>query len=472
MYILKPNESVDKIEKVVNFDDISFVEGILSNKYILVIGSEVMLNREKYPEANGDINVHLLNKINKDKGRNFRSLSDAVLAYPLEISPLHKAIFTFNYNVEDDDISPELKKLLRSRFFKFVFTTTPDHHVETVMKNVWGDDLKVINFSDETSLRKFCDGLKSTSAASYSHPTLFYVFGKAIKGKTNPTKFLETDNNAITYIEDWIKKINNKEFAPLIAFLKEKRIFSIGCNFDDWYHRFFLHILTSNFIRDDYSYNDDVVLGSKTGNLEEFLSLNNVCVHSNPWSMLDYINHVLSAKNGDTRFIDLIKSNRLQGKVFISYKNNPDHELAQSVFETLTEQTHLNVWFDNSSLLGGQPYNQRIPNAIKYSQVFIPILTPAVAKILNEYNFDQLSYLSNKSGLPYFIQEWKWASEVEGLTVIPIVFEGFDKCGSEMEKFNRIICSNDEDTYPSCIDIGSTGLLDAESVKKNYKFNI
>lgn len=459
---LKPKYTITNLEKrKVTFEDTSFFSGIINDEYILVLGSGVILNREVYPETNGDINVFLLNKINEDKHVSFETLSEAVSAFPLEISPLYSLLAEgINYDV--GDISPELNDLLKTRYFKYVFTTTPDHYVETLMRGIWDNELRVVNFSDKNSVRNFNDAIKS-SKGCYQQPTLFYVFGKAVEGQKNPTKFLETDSDAITYIEEWIKIDKDN---PLVYFLKEKRIFSIGCNFDDWYHRFFWHILTYNFSREDSRYNDNAVLGYKTGKLEEYLSLNNVCVHSDPWAVLHYVNHMLTARRGNTLFTDMIRSKAVEGKVFISYKNIPDDKLAQSIFDILSQQASLKLWFDSSNLLGGQPYKRRIPEAIKFSQVFIPILTSAVANVLNESDIEKLKNNDVCSELPFFIQEWKWAAEVKGIIIIPIAFNGYNLRGPEHVKFESIICGNNASNQPSGIDMGAMDCINPKSVEK------
>lgn len=459
---LKPKDANRSPEKKkVTFEDSSFFNGIINDEYILVIGSEIILSREKYPDANGDINVFLLNAINEDKHTNFETLSDAASAFPLQVSPLYSLLIEdIEYDV--DDMSPELIQLLKTKYFRYVFTTTPDHYVETLMHGIWDNELRVVNFTDENSTRSFYDAIK-TSKGKYTQPTLFYVFGRAVEGQKNPTKFLETDNDAISYIEDWIKIDKD---TPIVSFLKEKRIFSIGCNFDDWYHRFFWHILTYNFAREDRRYSDNAVLGYKTGKLEEYLSINNVCVHSDPWQVLHYINHMLTATKGDEKYTDLVKSKAIEGKAFISYKNDPDRGLANEIFETLSQKTSLKLWIDSSNLLGGQPYNKRIPEAIKFSQIFIPVLTSSIANTLNKYSVEELRKLDVNSGLPFFIQEWKWAAEVKGITIIPIAFDGYDLKGPEHSKFESLIYGTCSSSHPSGINIGTPNQINLESIEK------
>ena len=459
---LKPKDVNRNPErKKMTFEDISFFKGIIDNEYILVVGSGVILNRDKYPETNGDINTLLLNAINDYKRTNFETISDAVSAFPLQISPLYSLLID-DIDYDFDDIAPELIELLNTRFFRYVFVTTPDHYVETLMRGIWDNELRVVNFSDEISIRNFYDAIKA-SKGNYIQPTLFYVFGKAVDGQKNPTKFLETDSDAISYIEEWIK--NDKD-TPLVSFLKEKRILSLGCNFDDWYHRFFWHILTYNFARENNQYNDNAVLEHKTGKLEEYLILNNVCVHSDPWSVMRYISHMLTGRKGDIKFTEMLENKALDGKVFISYKTEPDKELAETVYHLLARQASLKVWLDSSNLLGGQAYNRRIPEAIKFSQVFIPILTSSIAEFLNAHSVDEINCMDLNSGLPYYIQEWKWASETTGIVIIPLAFKGYDLRGQEHGKFETLIFGEKSLSCPSGIYIGSTDDIDSKSLEK------
>lgn len=459
---LKPKDANKSPEKrKVTFEDTSFFDGIINDEYILVVGSGIILNKEKYPETNGDLNTFLLNAINEEKNTKFDTLSDAVSAFPLQISPLY-TLLVEDIEYEVDDLSVELIDLLKTRYFRYVFTTTPDHYLETLLHGIWDNELRVVNFSDNNSLRNFYDAIKAAKG-DYRQPTLFYVFGKAVEGQKNPTKFIETDNDAISYIEDWIRIDRD---SPLVSFLKEKRIFSIGCNFDDWYHRFFWHILTSNFAREDLKYNDNAVLGHNVGRLEEYLSLNNVCVHSDPWSVLHYINHMLTANRGDSKFTDMLKSKTLEGKVFISYKNNPDNSLALSLFDQLSQNTSLKLWLDSSNLLGGQAYNRRIPEAIKFSQIFIPVLTASVAQVLNQHSAEELRKMDIDNELPFFIQEWKWATQVKGITIIPIAFEGYNLRGPEHEKFESLIFGDNSFCKASGIDMGAVDSINPKSIDR------
>jgi hypothetical protein len=455
---LKPKNSACILQnKQVVFDLDEFIQGVLNNDYILVVGSGVMMDRNKYPATGGDINILLLQAINDTLHTDFTSLSQAVTGMPHDISPLY-TILTKGIYYDVDDIAPELRELLESKVFRFVFTTTPDHYLETLLQKLWGNDLRVVNFSDSNSLRSFRDALKNST--NYNQPTLFYVFGKAIEGQSNPTKFLETDDDAITYIKKWIKI----DDSNLISFLRSKRIFSVGCNFEDWYHRFFWRILTSDFSREGELYNDNAVLSGKNGKLQEYLGFHDVCVQHNPWGLLCNIKRALTQASNESKYEELLQKIAWEGRIFISYKNVPDKIAASAIYKELSLRTTFKIWFDDPEIKGGQHYPERIPGAIRYSKIFMPILTTAVAETLSQYTCEELEEMACDSGL-FFIYEWKLARQVDGITIIPIAFDGYDLRGSYHRKFEAIIFNNGSEKA-SGIDVGTPNNLNPAAIGK------
>ena len=103
-----------------SFDDQAFVDGVFNNEYILVVGTGVILDRSKFPEANGDINRYIINEINKDRRAvrldfvEYKSFTDIFRGTALdEIDPIY-SLLTDGYEFALDEISPELTELLRT----------------------------------------------------------------------------------------------------------------------------------------------------------------------------------------------------------------------------------------------------------------------------------------------------------------------------------------------------------------------
>lgn len=429
------------------FDEQSFIDGVFNNEYILVVGSSVILDRAKFPQTDGDINRYILNEINNDRRKertdfvDHKNFTDVVQATPPdEQDPIYR-LLTNDFDYALNDISLELTKLLRSKLFKFVLTTTIDGYVEALMRDIWGEELRIVNISDNQSLKDFQTALETSRVNKYEQPTLFYVFGKVVKGREKPKGFMETDVDAIRYIEKCMKDLDNRHIIP---FLKKKRILALGCKFDDWYFRFFWYILTRSFndaeregakdtdgsilTRDNLAslFNPD---DSSDQHLKEYLYRRGVCIHDDVWSFMNHIYTMLTSTEVDSPFRKMVLEKRRMGEVFISYKRS-DVLFASELFCKLAREKRLNVWFDNVSLNCGDDYLTDIQDAIRKAKVFIPILSPSIGKELEEKG-EQID--------TFYSTEWRWASENGQLAVLPVSIGGYDLRSQQHHIFEHIV---------------------------------
>lgn len=449
-------------EKSVFFDERSFVDGVFNNEYILVVGNNVILDRAKFPNTDGDINRYIINEINNDRRKkrvdfiDHKDFTEIIRATPLdETDPIYGLLTEDDFDYALSDISPELSKLLRTKLFKFVLTTTIDGYVETLMRNIWGKELRVVNISDNQSLKDFQSALKNSRVNKYEQPTLFYVFGKVVKGHEKPKGFMETDVDAIRYIETWIKEIDNNYIIP---FLKRKRMLAIGCKFDDWYFRFFWYILTRGFDDTDREGAKDSEGNILTKDnlatlfspddpadqhLQEYLRRRGVCVHPDVWQFMDHIYTLLTSTDIDSPFRKMILEKRRMGEIFISYKSS-DVLFASELFCKLAREKKLNVWFDNVRLNGGDYYEKEIQKAIGKAKIFISILSPAVQKDLEDKG-EQID--------SYYSKEWRWASENGQLIILPISIGGYDLKSSYHQVFKDIVFKDDDKKKTTGIDM-------------------
>lgn len=429
------------------FDERTFADGVFNDEYILVVGSGVVLDSKQFPHSGGDINQYIIDEINNDRRQeragfvDHRNFTDVFRGTPLdEADPIY-TLLTDGYDYALSDISPELSQLLRSRLFKFVLTTTIDGYVETLMRDVWGDQLRIVNISDNQSLKDFQDALARSRVNKYAQPTLFYAFGKVVNGRPKPRGYVETDVDAIKVIEKWMMEVDTKHIVP---FLKEKRLLALGCKFDDWYFRFFWYILTRGFDDADREGSKDLDGNLLTSDnlatvfdpdnpadrqLRDYLLRRGVCMHDDVWQFMRHIHTLLTSTDEDSPLRQLILEKRRQGGVFISYKSC-DVLAANELFCKLTRESGLNVWFDNVSLHGGEEYTDSIYSAIRQSKIFIPILSPSIAKDLQRYG-EAIS--------TFYSQEWRWAAENERLVVLPIAINGYDLRSPLNTMFEKIV---------------------------------
>lgn len=444
MAAIKPADARNRCaaaDSSVAFDECPFIEGVYHNDYALVVGPGVILDRSQFPECGGDINAYLLQVINEVLDKKYESLSQIRCEGK---SPLYKLLAEklneteMEYDISD--ISPELRELIGTRLFKFVLTTTYDGYIETLMRSLWGDSLRIVNIEDEFSLREFSRALASKRDVPYCQPTLFYVFGKAEKDKYNPTSFLESDEDAISYIVRWIN-IGSKEKKEISDFLKKKRFLGIGCKYEDWYFRFFWYIITREFKRskphEEFFANriyDNVVLDIEQQRLRDYLNDNNVCIHDDPWAFMKRICNLVTDADTTKPTGRLVRDKRLQGQIFLSYKTTPDAGATLDLFRKLHSAGTFNIWFDEARLMGGDNFNAAIPDAIYDTKVFIPVLSPTVAEVMRSYKPD-----SEDKDKPYFIKEWLRAREVPGIRIIPVAIDGYDLKSQDQQIFESII---------------------------------
>lgn len=421
----------------------TFVTDIIKGKYVLLVGSEVILNKEF---SDGDSTLDILSSIIEDLkvdnllGEGFSCSSFTELARKTERSDakirslINNALIgnaqlgkEKNYYCDTDAVSKELKDLLRTKFFRVVMTTTYDEYLENVMREIWGGELRVMSIYDEG--RSFDLDEKEQSSEEFDvRPTLYYICGKVNnKGK----KFVATENDAIEVVARWFSKNAPMNFLNNI---RPKGIISLGCKFDDWLFRFFWYILRRDVNTIDSSLKDAVAVSfsSESGKkLNEYLKSKNVYTEPDARS---FISSILAYK--DQCIKDIASANSRLGGVFISYAHE-DMPIVTSIVERLKEEG-FDVWFDSAKLDSGDNYDLRIDKAIAKCKVFIPILSPQVKQDLCDGHIDR-----------YYIKtEWALAkqrahnidSNSQKMYIMPLAISGYN----EREKYHSLFPFSDQ----------------------------
>ena len=423
----KNDSNLDKLPEV-NFNEQQFVEDLFRDEYILVIGSEVIMNKEIEPT--GDISKYILRSINTNLGKDFKDFNELESNSVLGVDTVRNLLNDENFSYDIDDISKELVNLLETRVFRFVLTTTYDAYLETLMDSIWGDNLRIVNINDDASLREIRKELSSyREGEKYLNPTLFYIFGKAVRDESK--KYVKTDDDAIRIIDKWIKL---GEEDPILRFLRSKRLLALGCKFDNWYFRFFWYILRRDkgnengrqrlrpgevaitFIENDRS--DE--------KLKNYLNRSRIKIHGDARTFMSEITNIITSSEITPASREKIYNHRREGGIFLSYCSS-DVVIAKKLFYLL--HSKYDVWFDNSSLYGGDDYDRKIEEAIASARIFIPILTPNIAKDLTEGRIDN-----------YYNREWRMACQLGDKVIIPLALNGYDlRQPYHTQKFESII---------------------------------
>lgn len=393
-----------------SFSREQFVEDVFNEEYILVVGSEVIMSKEEEPT--GDVNQYLLRHINNSLVQHYKDYNELALHSGQGFDPIRNLInhkdFTFSVN----DMSPELKGLLATRLFPIVLTTTFDGYIETLMREIWGNRLRVVNIDEMNSLRDLRYAISDyRGGRGYSEPTLFYIFGKATSDESK--KYVHTDDDAIQIVEKWMQLPKED---PIMNLIRSRKILALGCKFDNWYFRFFWYILKreiSKFREGQVAFmlDDNNLIDHK---LNTFLKQSRIFRHDDARTFMSEAVEWLSSTADENPFKDLILKKRREGGIFLSYCSK-DIIITSQLFFALNKHGY-NVWFDNRSLFGGDNYNQEIDKAIGKAQVFIPILSPYVAKDLKEGHYEN----------SYYVKEWRKACQFGNKRIIPLAIDGYD----------------------------------------------
>lgn len=410
-------------KKLPPFDEKQWVEDVFNGDYILVIGPEVILApTEENPS--GDVNQFILSKINGEHIINapFNSFTEmaSFLSTDLVLDCLNS---DFRYEIKD--MTPELCGLLNTRLFPIVLTTTFDGYLETLMRSIWGDRLRVVNILDKESLLDFKKTLEeyprgvkpfknSPERDRYNEPTLFYLFGKAIPDEYGrPREYSRTEEDAIKSIDTWFGLKHDAH--PVLDLIRGRKLLSLGCKFDDWYFRLFWFILRGTI---EHLYNGQVAFfldesDRSDRQLGRFLERSHIRLHPDAREFMKKMTAALQASVTDNVFFKMLEAKRREGGVFLSYCSE-DVRVVGQLFVRLVKQG-FNVWFDNSRLRGGDPYDPLIRKAIEASRVFISVLSPQV----------MADYSAGKTDR-YYLMEWGIARQYEDKRFIPLAVNGYE----------------------------------------------
>ena len=352
-----------------------FVKDCVNNKYVLVIGNEAVLNKDKNKEANGD-SLKLLFNWTKEYLKEEEGIIDSTSTNFTQLSRrIHhlrsKVLETISgFDFEDEavcnEIEPTLLDLLKTKCFRVVLTTTIDPYVEMAMKHVWGENgfriLNINGFDTDLQLNE-----QKSNEFNELKPTLYYVFGKAdVNNRKN--KFVLSENDAMSLIPKWFSVERPKELLKYIQG-ENMKIVSVGCKFDDWLFRFFWFILrgeVSNFSNGQVA----VEFNEEDRKLVNYLQQENIKLFPDARSFMEEA--TMQIENA----LNIENLPRSSGGIFISYAHE-DKYLAVPLFHKLNEQGY-NVWIDELQLEPSAEYEARITNAINSCKIFMPILSTQV----------------------------------------------------------------------------------------------
>lgn len=252
----KPNEQRTRLDSDFTWEQ--FAKDCVLNKYALVVGPEAILNRNVNPEAEGnskkllfDLTLQHKAALDARKGCD----NDEYQHLKRRVKNYTELVREYNYHKVrewvletirgndfwpqfDEEIEPSLIQLLQTRCFRIVLSTAIDPYLEIAMEKVWGkrgfDVIQIENAQQSFRQMAFDE-------FGVTRPTLCYVFGKVDANKSlSENKFVLSENDAMEKISNWFENQKNNNF---LKYVRNYRLFSVGCQFDDWMFRFFWFLL-------------------------------------------------------------------------------------------------------------------------------------------------------------------------------------------------------------------------------------
>lgn len=395
----KPNEQ--KIRRDNDFTWEQFAKDCLLNKYVLVIGSEAVLNRNVNPEAGGDSMKLLFDLTLRQKAAGSYDYDEEYNRLKARVKSFTELVREYNYhNVKEcvyetirnndfvpcfyEEIEPSLMQLLQTRCFRVVITTTIDPYIEIAMEKVWGKggfDIVQMENAQQTFKQVVFDEFGVT------RPTLCYVFGKINVGKSlSENRFVLSENDAMEKISSWFETNKTNNF---LKYVRNFHLLTVGCKFDDWMFRFFWFLLRGKVSTE--ADGQVAVEVKEDDKLRKYLD--NEKVQMFPDARLFMHEAVEKIKSVS----DISQLARNDNGVFISYAHE-DKYIALPLFERLHAEG-VNVWIDENKLDGGAEYENLIRKAINNCKVFMPILSSQVKSDL----------ISGKINSRWYQQEWTMA---------------------------------------------------------------
>ncbi len=278
--------------------------------------------------------------------------------------------------------SEVLVKLLSSKLFPFVITTSFTPVVEDVMREVWGDDLRVMKFNNNPSENQDVGG-----ETDMLRPTVYYMFGRV--GDPRAHRYVVTDEDMLDFCSSWLDE--NKRPNKLVNLLKNKFLLMLGTDYTDWLFRFiwfsfrkereakgekndmiakrefedsFVHFMVSH---------EAYIMKKDAGDVvEKLLAEMERQYAANPELRKKLENRAFTKFSAPMDNVD----------IFISYSRT-DSEFVGALYDELTRRG-LKVWYDKKNLSKGGKFMDEIKRAIQTARYFLPVLSLSVEREKDE----------------------------------------------------------------------------------------
>ena len=306
---------------------------------------------------------------------------------------------------------PLLVRLLQTKRFPFVITTSFTPVVENCMRQIFGqDNVNVLQFNNDSqrSMRVGFGDIQNEK--ELRKPTVFYMFGKVC---AEPHRYVVTDLDMMEFCKTWLTGMGIPR--NLVEHLKKRYLLFMGSSYSDWLFRFIWFSLRHNSVESQSSSMFVVdTQDSNLGSFERFLERLEAFTQHDPEAVISQIEQRLLKIDENQDCYQLPKE-EFTYDVFLSYSRT-DSDAATFLYDQL-RQKGISVWFDKHSIEMADTWRNVILSGIRQSKLFVPLLTNNIAQ----------EYL-----IPHeYREEWIQAAEIAKRLggrafIIPVAESGFD----------------------------------------------
>ena len=307
---------------------------------------------------------------------------------------------------------PLLERLLKTKRFPFVITTSFTPVVENCMREIYGqDEVRILQFNND-SQRSMQVGFGDVqNEKEMKRPTVFYMFGKV---SAEPHRYVVTDMDMMEFCRTWLSGMGTPR--NLTECLKKRYLIFLGGSYSDWLFRFIWFSMRHG-VSESHRASMFVVPESQKSNLgsfESFLERLEAFTQHDPEAVISQIEQRL-ARIDESRDKSKTPKTETGYDVFLSYSRS-DMDDAKYLYSELKKRG-ANVWFDNDAIGVADNWKHAIQSGIRQSKLFVPLLTRNITQEcmeVHEYRFEwnEAAELAKRMGGRAFI--------------IPIAELGFD----------------------------------------------
>ena len=327
-----------------------------------------------------------------------------------------------------------LLRLLETKRFPFVITTSFTPIVEDCMRQIWGNEkVRVLQFNNDPNRSMKEEEGDINNENELGRPTVFYMFGKLCE---EPHRYAVTDMDLMEFCKSWMTGAGVPR--NIAECLKKRYLLFLGGSYNDWLFRFIWFSMrhkASGVQKDNASmfvvekvdnkamatncneclHGPTIIQSLKDkDSFEKFLERIDAFTQNDPKFVIQQIEQRLT-KLDEANWIMDSEDDSDSPDVFLSYSRK-DSDAATFLYRELTNK-NLNVWFDTKSIDDAEKWRKRISIGIQKTKLFVPLLTHNVER----------EYLD----VHEYRDEWEKAAEIARRIggrpfIIPVVEKGFD----------------------------------------------